>query len=61
MCHVTDISQNPEHEPKNILDGPILVAVPARDDKKVEVYQFPQEKLVCVVPKVEARDTGELL
>lgn len=40
---------------------PILVAVPARDDKRVEVYQFPDEKLVAVVPRVEAAETGKLI
>ena len=37
----------------------IFVAVPARDDKKVEVYQFPDEKLICVVPRVQQKDTGK--
>ncbi|KAF2275558.1 WD40 repeat-like protein [Westerdykella ornata] len=36
----------------------ILVAVPARDDKKIEVYRFPEEKLVYVVPQVQPTDTG---
>lgn len=38
----------------------ILIAVPARDDKKIEVYQFPQEKLFAVVPRVDSKDTGEI-
>lgn len=37
----------------------VLVAVPARDDKKVEVYQFPEEKLRYVVPRAQSKDTGE--
>ncbi|KAF1965207.1 WD40 repeat-like protein [Bimuria novae-zelandiae CBS 107.79] len=41
--------------------GPIYIAVPGRDDKKAEVYQFPDEKLVCVVPKIEALDTGMVM
>lgn len=37
----------------------ILVGVPARDDKKIEIYQFPDERLKCVVPRVQSTDTGE--
>jgi hypothetical protein len=37
----------------------ILVAVPGRDDKKIEVYRFPDEKLLHIVPKVQITDTGE--
>ena len=36
----------------------VLVAVPARDDRKIEVYQFPDEKLLYVVPRVQTIDTG---
>jgi hypothetical protein len=36
----------------------ILVAVPARDDKKAEVYQFPEERLRYVVPRAQSTDTG---
>ncbi|KAF2129470.1 WD40 repeat-like protein [Dothidotthia symphoricarpi CBS 119687] len=39
-------------------DDSILVAVPARDDKKMEVYRFPDEKLRFVVPRVQPTDTG---
>jgi hypothetical protein len=37
----------------------ILIAVPGRDDKKLEVYQFPDEKLRCVVPRAQSTDTGK--
>lgn len=37
----------------------VLIAVPARDDKKAEVYQFPEEKLRYVVPRAQVKDTGE--
>jgi hypothetical protein len=37
----------------------ILVATPSTDDKKIHVYQFPEEKLKFVVPKVATTDTGE--
>lgn len=39
----------------------ILVAVPSRDDKKIEVYQFPDEKLVSFVPRVQTTDTGMVM
>ncbi|KAF2873307.1 WD40-repeat-containing domain protein [Massariosphaeria phaeospora] len=39
----------------------ILVAVPGRDDKKIEVYQFPDEKLAFVVPRVQSTDTGMVM
>ena len=37
---------------------PILIAVPARDDRKIEVYQFPEEKLSFIVPRPQSADTG---
>ena len=37
----------------------VLVAVPARDDKKAEVYQFPDERLKYVVPRAQSADTGK--
>ncbi|KAF3052623.1 ASTRA complex subunit [Didymella keratinophila] len=39
----------------------VLIAVPARDDKKAEVYQFPEEKLRYVVPRAQAKDTGMVM
>jgi WD40 repeat protein len=39
----------------------VLVAVPSRDDKKIEVYQFPDEKLVSFVPRVQITDTGMVM
>ena len=39
---------------------PILIAVPAVDDKRIEVYQFPDERLAAVVPRVEPTETGKL-
>lgn len=39
----------------------ILVAVPSRDDKKIEVYRFPDEKLVSIVPRVQTIDTGMVM
>lgn len=38
----------------------LLVAVPARDDNKIEVYRFPDEKLTSVVPRVHQTDTGKI-
>lgn len=45
--------------PSTRVSESILVAVPSRDDKKIEVYQFPDEKLVSIVPRVQTTDTGE--
>ncbi|KAJ4986294.1 Dihydroxyacetone phosphate acyltransferase [Stagonosporopsis vannaccii] len=39
----------------------IMIAVPARDDKKAEVYQFPEEKLRYVVPRAQPKDTGMVM
>ncbi|KAF3003693.1 ASTRA complex subunit [Curvularia kusanoi] len=39
----------------------ILVAVPARDDKMAEVYQFPEERLRYVVPRAQSKDTGMVM
>lgn len=36
----------------------ILIAVPSTDDKKIDVYGMPDEKLRFVVPKVQPIDTG---
>jgi hypothetical protein len=40
-------------------DDTILVATVSTDDKKINVYQVPEEKLKYVVPKVPTTDTGE--
>ncbi|CAI6273589.1 unnamed protein product [Periconia digitata] len=61
VYHDRHVSQDSHPEQSHASASSVLVAVPARDDKKVEVYQFPQEKLVCVVPKVESRDTGMVM
>jgi hypothetical protein len=50
-----------EHASLAGLHDSILVAVPARDDKKVEVYRFPDESLVHVVPRVQLTDTGKMM
>ncbi|KAF9739694.1 hypothetical protein PMIN06_004001 [Paraphaeosphaeria minitans] len=42
-------------------DEPIYVAVPGRDDKKADVYQFPEEKLICAVPRVNTSETGMVM
>jgi hypothetical protein len=49
-----------QHAPSSSSSERVLVAVPARDDKRIEVYQFPDEKLVAVVPRVEPTETGKL-
>jgi hypothetical protein len=39
--------------------GSILIATPATDDKKINVYRLPDEKLRYVVPRTSTGDTGE--
>ena len=37
----------------------ILVAVPATEDKKVDIFQIPSEQRIYTVPRVSSTDTGE--
>jgi hypothetical protein len=62
MCHdiVSGHENDEAHQSETASTRSLLVAVPARDDKKVEIYQFPDEKLKHVVPRVQALDTGEV-
>lgn len=54
-----------EHEPQGQhsstrpSNGSILIATPSTDDKKINIYQFPEEKLKYVVPKASTADTGK--
>lgn len=57
MCY--QISHPASSAPSPSLTKSIYIAVPGRDDKKAEIYQFPEEKLICVVPKIETSETGE--
>lgn len=69
MCYVHNQEEMPDGHVTN--DRPrsastraqaaVFVAVPARDDKKAEVYQFPDERLKYVVPRAQSKDTGKLL
>lgn len=55
-------SENPEAAAEanmNKETASILVAVPARDDKMAEVYQFPEERLRFVIPRAQTKDTGK--
>ncbi|KZM25900.1 Astra associated protein 1 Asa1 [Ascochyta rabiei] len=69
MCHVhtqeeTSNGLVADDEPQPVcsrVQSAILVAVPARDDKKVEVYQFPDERLKHVVPRAQSKDTGMVM
>jgi hypothetical protein len=47
--------------PVMVAKEPILIATPAADDKKINVYQFPDERLRYIVPKVSSADTGKCL
>ncbi|KAH7116015.1 WD40-repeat-containing domain protein [Dendryphion nanum] len=70
MCHENAAENSQQNNRIGTLQGPasftrishaILVAAPARDDHKIEVYQFPDEKLVYVVPRVQTIDTGMVM
>ena len=37
----------------------ILVAVPATEDKKVDIFQIPSEQRIYTVPRIPSTDTGE--
>ncbi|KAF2451433.1 WD40 repeat-like protein [Karstenula rhodostoma CBS 690.94] len=47
--------------PNAASDESIYVAVPGRDDKKADVYQFPDEKLICPVPSINNSETGMVM
>lgn len=64
MCYAVEPHgiENAEEDSQSgpgIMHASVLIAVPARDDKKAEVYQFPEEKLRFVVPRAQSKDTGE--
>ncbi|OAL54432.1 WD40 repeat-like protein [Pyrenochaeta sp. DS3sAY3a] len=66
MCHSFSKHSQQESFPEGpklspLLDASIFIAVPARDDKKIEVYQFPEEKLRYVVPRAQSTDTGMVM
>lgn len=66
MCYKQTLNQHRQdnatlagHSVPSILsDESILIAVPGRDDKKIEVYQFPDERLKFIVPRAQSTDTG---
>ncbi|KAF1937211.1 WD40 repeat-like protein [Clathrospora elynae] len=47
--------------PSTSFNESILVAVPARDDKMIEVYQLPNEKLRAIIPRVQSTVTGMVM
>jgi hypothetical protein len=51
-----DVEKNKSKAPRS---ESILVATPSTDDKKINVYQLPDEKLRFVVPKVSITETGK--
>ncbi|KAI8942707.1 hypothetical protein NX059_000755 [Plenodomus lindquistii] len=70
MCHKYTPGQTRQTNDRPKVDKPlptaqpigsVLIAVPARDDKKVEVYQFPEERLRFVVPGAQSKDTGMVM
>jgi hypothetical protein len=46
-------------EPRSGINDAILIATVSTDDKKINVYQFPEEKLKYVVPQIPTTDTGK--
>ncbi|KAJ4368284.1 Astra associated protein 1 Asa1 [Neocucurbitaria cava] len=69
MCYKQSLNQHRQdnatlagHSVPSILsDESILIAVPGRDDKKIEVYQFPDERLKFIVPRAQSTDTGMVM
>jgi hypothetical protein len=62
MCYERSTStemQNISDSTKATQDS-ILIATPATDDKKINVYRLPDEKLRYVVPRTSTGDTGQL-
>jgi len=55
MCHQHASTDLAVRDPPN---DAILVAVPGRDDTTMEVYQFPDERLKIVIPRVQSIATG---
>lgn len=49
------------HDQSNATDFSILVAVPATEDKKVDIFRLPSEQRIYTVPRVQPFDTGEHL
>ncbi|KAF2747766.1 WD40 repeat-like protein [Sporormia fimetaria CBS 119925] len=60
MCPAIPASTSTSNgrKPSTGLHDSILVAVPSRDDKKIDVYRFPEERLEYVVPQIPQTDTG---
>jgi hypothetical protein len=57
MCH--EQMGRATDEPRSGTDDAILIATVSTDDKKINVYQFPEEKLKYVVPQIPTTDTGK--
>jgi hypothetical protein len=58
VSNATILDDDLEHSTTMLRDA-ILVATPSTDDKKINVYQFPDEKLKYVVPKISTTDSGK--
>lgn len=64
MCYASQEQTHDYESTNEVTDharsqASVLIAVPARDDKKAEVYQFPAERLKYVVPRAQSKDTGK--
>lgn len=69
MCSETPASQ-PLHKQGTINEqatahhdatNSIIVAVPATEDKKVDIFQIPSEQRIYTVPRVPSTDTGMVM
>ncbi|KAH8728698.1 WD40-repeat-containing domain protein [Phaeosphaeriaceae sp. PMI808] len=69
MCYeqmILKTAQSPDNldskiQPTLATAESILVATPATNDKKINVYQFPEEKLKYIVPNATTADTGMVM
>jgi len=62
FCAFSLCSVGPNDDPGKAVGASsdaVLVATPSTDDKKINIYQFPDEKLKYVVPKISTTDSGE--
>jgi hypothetical protein len=57
MCYEERIKAS--NQPSSVTEDSILIATVSTDDKKINIYQFPEEKLKYVVPPIPTTDTGE--
>ncbi|OCK78945.1 ASTRA-associated protein 1 [Lepidopterella palustris CBS 459.81] len=50
-----------EDDAKSVVSDSILVAVPATEDKQVDIFQLPSERRLYTAPRVQPIDTGMIM